>query len=190
MRYVLRESADTIRKSANSADAVFISHQRNDKDAAEAVAKYLENRGLTPWLAVRDPGAQAAHASGDDATLTAKIVAAIQACPQMLVVISRVGLGSEWIPFEVGAALALESKAVGLVLLPDVDGAALPEYFSLTTQIRSKDDLEMWFRGLRLQKGSSLALAEALRGAEAAGVALAVRRHLDRRPPLYIRKGR
>lgn len=190
MRYVLRESADTIRKSASSADAVFISHQRADKEAAEAVARYLENRGLTPWLAVRDPGAQAAHASGDGVTLTTKIVAAIRACPQMLVVISRAGIGSEWIPFEVGAAIALESKAVGLVLLPDVDGATLPEYFALTTQIRSKDDLEKWFRSLRLRKGSALVLAEALRGAEEAGLELAVRRHLDRGPRLVIRNRR
>lgn len=190
MRYVLRESADTIRKSASSADAVFISHQRKDKEAAEAVAKYLENRGLTPWLAVRDPGAQAAHASGDDATLTVKILAAIRACPRMLVVVSRAGLGSEWIPFEVGGALALESKAVGLVLLPDVDGAALPEYFSLTTQIRSAGDLEKWLRSLRLRKGSSLVLAEGLRDAEGARLELAVRRHLDRGPPLVIRNRR
>ena len=100
----MRTSADAVAQGP----AIFISFASRDGDAANRVVSALEKRHLRCWISSRDipPGAD----------YQARIVAAIEAAPIMLLLLSRNAVASKEMPKETSIASRLDRVIVPVLI--------------------------------------------------------------------------
>ena len=100
-------------------NSTFISHQSNDKDAAERLAVSLSSRGYPCYLDTFDP-----NVDGDSPELESYLRRVIALCNNLMAMVSRTTRISWWVPLEIGVALEKE-KHIATYLLTAED---LPSY--------------------------------------------------------------
>ena len=109
-------TASRSREAANPAHAIFISYASKDAETADRLVAALELRGLQCWISSRDipPGAD----------YQGSIVAAIEAAPIMLLLLSRNASSSKEMPKETSIASRLNRVMVPVLIdASDVTGA-------------------------------------------------------------------
>ena len=116
-------------------DTTFISHQSNDKDAAERIAVYLSSRGYPCYLDTFDP-----NVDGDSPNLESYLRRVIALCRSLMAIVSRTTRISWWVPLEIGVALE-KRKHIATYLLTSED---LPSYLWQWPMLRSDRDALQW----------------------------------------------
>ncbi len=121
--------------TARTAHAIFISYASRDAEAAHRLVAALERRRLTCWISARDipPGAD----------YQAHIVAAIEAAPVMLLVLSRNAVASKEMPKETSIA-SRHDRAIVPVL---IDGSEVTGALSYQATSAQRLDLSSDFEG-------------------------------------------
>ncbi len=99
---------------------VFISHSSLDKDAANAVREAFESNGLSCWIAPRD------IIGGQD--WSAAIVAGLEECPAVVIILSQNSNASEQVKREVQRSFE-KHKIVVPLRIDDVIPTASMEYY-------------------------------------------------------------
>ena len=99
---------------------VFISHSSKDKSAADTICNALESNGLTCWIAPRD------IVFGTD--WSAAIVAGLEECPAVVVILSQNSNASEQVRREVQRSFE-KQKVVIPIRIDDVWPTASMEYY-------------------------------------------------------------
>src|SRR5437016_11710631 len=103
---------------------IFISHASADDAFVKELRRALEAHGLTTWVDSRE------LIGGNK--LAPEIAQAIEEARQVLVVLSRETVNSDWVPKEIRKALQVERKRsddgyrVVPLLLPGIEPDALP----------------------------------------------------------------
>lgn len=124
-------------EAASASYVVFISHSSQDTWIASIVAERVEALGARPWLDEKS-------LEGGDLVLE-EIRRAIDACRELVVLVSPGSLASQWVPFEIGAAWG-QRKRVTPVLVNVAAEALAP---MRGVHAISINDLERYFRQLR-----------------------------------------
>ena len=127
-----RPEGEQIQVPSNS---TFISHQSNDKDAAERVAISLSRQGYPCYLDTFDP-----NVDGDRPELESYLRRVIDLCNNLMAMVSRTTRMSWWVPLEIGVALEKE-KHIATYLLTAED---LPSYLWQWPMLRSDRDALQW----------------------------------------------
>ncbi len=126
---------------------VFISHRRDDKPFARAVAEVLMALGVHVWLDENDEDlarAQALGEFGDLATIRG-IERGVRHCSVMMGLLTRKTPGSWWVPYELGYCSAAGKPPCYLLANRDETPApVLPEYVSNAGTYQSVDELARW----------------------------------------------
>ncbi|MYC38093.1 MAG: toll/interleukin-1 receptor domain-containing protein [Chloroflexi bacterium] len=118
---------------------VFISHQSNDRPAAEKVALTLGRMGYPCYLGIFDPSV-----AGNDPYLESYLRQVIGRCRALMAIVSPATRSSWWVPLEIGVALEKE-KHIATFLLTEVD---LPSYLWLWPMLRDDQDAVSWANDL------------------------------------------
>jgi hypothetical protein len=116
-------------------NASFISHQSNDKDAAEKVAVFLSSRGYPCYLDTFDP-----NVDGDGPELESYLRRVIALCNSLMAMVSRTTRTSWWVPLEIGVALEKEKHIATYLLTSE----GLPSYLWQWPMLRRGQDALQW----------------------------------------------
>lgn len=111
---------------------VFISHKQEDSKTAESLARRLRLNNIDYYLDVLDP-----MVAGDGKQLTDHIKQALNACTDIMVVMSEKTRYSQWVPFEIGMAAQNDMPTVTF-LSADV---TLPDFLSYWPRLKTIDDI-------------------------------------------------
>lgn len=117
---------------------VFISHKKEDADAAGEIAAYLRTNGLSVYLDIID---SQLNKSGPD--LADYIRHQLGQCTQLLAIISTRTQASWWVPWEIGVATEKERFLASFVS-PEV--STIPEYLEKWPYLRNRFDLDVYIR--------------------------------------------
>ena len=128
-------------------NSTFISHQSNDKDAAERLAVSLSSRGYPCYLDTFDP-----NVDGDSPELESYLRRVIALCNNLMAMVSRTTRISWWVPLEIGVALEKE-KHIATYLLTAED---LPSYLWQWPMLRSDRDALQWVQDAQQQTVSGM----------------------------------
>ena len=117
---------------------IFISHKREDQVTAGLIAKRLRERHrVDSYLDVFDPHSSKA---GDD--LAEYIRARMEACTELMAVVSEKTKDSWWVPWEIGVATekdyAISTYAAG--------NCRVPIYLQKWPYLKSYDELDTYVR--------------------------------------------
>jgi hypothetical protein len=112
-RLVHEEILETVRK-------VFISYTRDDSEAARNVVESLGDAEVAGWMDEADVN------SG--APLSVAIKKAMREASAVIVLVSSQSAYSEWLQFEVGAALAMDKHIIPVVISGGDSEHGLPEW--------------------------------------------------------------
>ena len=118
---------------------VFISHQKNDRDEAEKIAKYLERVGIEVYFDEYDKELQIATTNDNPKAVVNAIKNGINNSTHMLCVISKNTLTSKWVPFEIG--YGFDKTDLATVTLKGISNSELPDYIKVAPIIRDIYDL-------------------------------------------------
>jgi hypothetical protein len=110
---------------------VFLSHKREDKEAAVRVANFLTTHRVTCYLAILDPAIQ----TTDDITST--LMVKVRGCTHLMAVVSEYTQKSWWVPFEVGVASELDRRITTFRLT----AVPLPDFLTKWPILRNEQDL-------------------------------------------------
>jgi hypothetical protein len=130
---------------------VFISHRRDDRDDALAMARLAAQSGFQFWLDVLDPTLQGAALPS--IAIAAVIEMALLNCTHVVAIMTLNTHGGMWVPYEYGRVKlpALTSPQAATWLHPDFATAAaagtvtLPEYLLLGDRLSTRMDVRYWF---------------------------------------------
>ena len=115
--------------------ATFISHQSNDKVAAEKIAAVLSGRGYPCYLDTLDP-----NVDGDSPDLERYLRWIIGLCNSLMAVVSFATKTSWWVPLEIGVAIE-KQKHIATYLLGAED---LPSYLWQWPMLWNDQDAIAW----------------------------------------------
>jgi hypothetical protein len=121
---------------------VFISYQKEDKNAALKVASYLENAGVDVYIDINDADLKSSVQRNDPKAVTSLILKGINNSSHMLVIISPNTVKSHWVPFEIG--YGYDKTDLGVLCLQGIPKGALPEYIRTAPIIRDIYDLNIY----------------------------------------------
>lgn len=116
---------------------VFVSHKKEDRLIAGAVAERLSRNGAEVYLDVIDPDA---HRAGDD--LADYLRTALASCTDLMAVVSAKTKESWWVPWEIGVASEKEyplSTFAG-------DNCELPLYLKKWPYLKTLSDIDTYVR--------------------------------------------
>lgn len=105
---------------------VFISHQKNDSDAARTIADYLQDAGIDVYFDQYDSSIN----RSDPQSVVNAIKRGIENSSHMLVLFSPNTFGSKWVPCEIGYAYNSVVK-LNVLRLKGVEKDKLPEYLTI-----------------------------------------------------------
>jgi hypothetical protein len=125
---------------------VFISHQRDDTKACEALADYLLSIPIDVYFDKYDKSISQLVAEGNADKVTKHIQRGIDFSTHMICVVSSTTVKSHWVPFEVG--YGYEQIPLGVLTLKGVTDPMLPEYLKTTNVIRGTKSLNMFLSQL------------------------------------------
>lgn len=122
----------TVSETSEINMSVFLSHKREDSQAAKSIAIYLASRDISFYLDVFDP---ALRTTSD---LTESLQENIHRCTHLMAVVSDYTTNSWWVPFEIGVATEINRRVSTYQLSPNL---ALPDYLTKWPILRSLGDL-------------------------------------------------
>ena len=115
---------------------VFISHQKNDSDAARAIADYLQDAGIDVYFDQYDSSIN----RSDPQSVVSAIKRGIENSSHMLVLFSPNTYGSMWVPWEIGYAYN-SPVTLGVLRMKGVAKDQLPEYLKVIKLVSDIWDL-------------------------------------------------
>lgn len=130
--YNLRDYYGVLPRPTLEKPRVFISHQKNDSDAARAIADYLQDAGIDVYFDQYDKSIN----RSDPQSVVNAIKRGIENSTHMLVIFSLNTIGSMWVPWEIGYAYN-SVVTLNVLRLKDVDKNKLPEYLKVVNTIMS-----------------------------------------------------
>lgn len=101
---------------------VFISHRTADDAIAASVAGRLRQHGIVVYV---DDFDKATATAKSDRALTSVIVARLNACTNLLAIVTANTNGSWWVPFEIGVA---RQAPRAITSMTNLEMRQLPEY--------------------------------------------------------------
>lgn len=141
---------------------VFISHIKEDTEACEPIAIYIQNAGLDVYFDKYDKTLADLVREGNPDKVTERIQEGIELSSHMLCVVSPQTIHSYWVPFEVGygcrAAIGL-----GVLTLKGLADDALPDYMRTTRVVRGTLSLNQFIAELVGLSSESLIEDKALK---------------------------
>ena len=114
---------------------IFISHKKEDEDLALTVKGVLDSKGVSSYLDLLDSSVIA-----DGKALTDHIKSNLNACTDVIVVMTDSTKKSWWVPFEIGMS-AQKDMPTASFLESDVE---LPGYLSYWPRLKNKHDIETY----------------------------------------------
>ena len=118
----------------------FISHKQEDASTALLIEHELELLGIPAYLDVLD---NTVTQSGQE--MTEHIKKKINDCTDIIVIMSRLTLASQWVPFEVGIA-AQRDLPTATFLRSDVP---LPEFLEYWPRLKYSTDIKKYVEAKR-----------------------------------------
>lgn len=129
-RYYASESYDGI-----NAKCVFISHQRNDKTVAKAIADYILKAGVDVYFDEYDTSIDI----NNPKSVVKAIQNGIRRSTHMLCLLSNNAMQSKWMPWEIGYGYD-RTDLVGLTV-KEISESTLPEYLQIIPILRGTKSL-------------------------------------------------
>lgn len=124
---------------------MFISHKKEDTDFARHLSDYVMDKGINVYFDENDPIFAKEHKSPDDVVNAIK--KGLEKSTHMIVVLSKMTLESNWVPWEVGFASA-KDKEYRLLRLSDVNGV-IPEFYRIAKILNDYDDLDKYLSSIK-----------------------------------------
>jgi hypothetical protein len=118
---------------------VFISYQKDDKDAALKVAEYFEKADIDVYIDLYDADLKSSIQENNPKEVTNLILKGIKNSSHMLVIVSPNTVQSNWVPFEIG--YGYDKTDLGVLCLRGISKNALPEYIRTVPIVRDIYDL-------------------------------------------------
>ncbi|MCK9613619.1 MAG: toll/interleukin-1 receptor domain-containing protein [Bacteroidales bacterium] len=125
---------------------IFISHQKDDKDDARAIAEYFQNAGIEVYFDEYDNDLRLQRENDKPNEVTMSICNGINNSSHMMVVVSPNTILSTWVPFEIG--YGYDKTELGAICLKGIPKGKLPEYIRTTKIIRDIYDLNIFIQQL------------------------------------------
>ena len=116
---------------------VFLSHKREDSSIAAGIAKTLESGGLSVYLDLIDD-----NINKDGPDLADYIREKLEACSQLLAVISPATTTSWWVPWEIGVATEKERFLASFI----ANNAIVPDYLKKWPYLRTQNDIQLYIQ--------------------------------------------
>lgn len=123
---------------------VFLSYSHPDSEIVRQIATVLDEAGIEHFLDRKDIG------WGD--AITESVQEALHSCTHLLVVISPASLKSQWVPFEIGHALATGKRVLPMLTHPSLDA---PDYLRGLKYIASIEAAREFFLDPSLRQPSA-----------------------------------
>ena len=114
---------------------VFISYSSVDEPQAKAIQLMLNELGIDSFLDKKD------IAWGDDVLV--RVARGLTDCAAVVVIVSPASLKSQWVPFEVGHAMALGKKILPFLTHPSIDA---PEFLRKLNYKTTIEDVCAYFK--------------------------------------------
>jgi len=147
----LNESEKQLFSSSPSHPCVFISHKKEDADFARNLSDYVMERGINVYFDENDPILAKEHKSPDEVVNAIKV--GLEKSTHMIIVLSKMTLESNWVPWEVGFASA-KDKEYRLLRLNDVYGE-IPEFYKVAKILNDYDDLDKYLVSMKTTQTNS-----------------------------------
>lgn len=132
---------------------VFISHQKNDSDAARTIADYFQDAGIDVYFDQYDGSIN----RSDPQSVVSAIKRGIENSSHMLVLFSPNTFGSMWVPWEIGYAYN-SVVTLNVLRLKGVEKEMLPEYLKVVNTVMSIYQLNSLIANIRRTNRDSLFL--------------------------------
>jgi hypothetical protein len=159
----LAEFTDYIKKSSNepAVPCIFISHQREDTEASEPIAKYLMEAGINVYFDKYDLTLTQVVQEGNPDKVTQRIRNGINESTHMICIVSKNTVKSYWVPFEVG--YGYDRIPLAVLTLKRIPDESLPDYMRTTNVIRGTLSLNEFIGKLLGQDRDTLAQRGAIK---------------------------
>jgi len=109
---------------------VFVSYAQDDSNAAQELRAILRDAEVSGWMDEAD------IASGG--AISDKVREAIRAASAVIVLISARSVHSQWVQFEVGAALATGKRIIPILIGDSTVGEDLPDWLQQMVYIDAR----------------------------------------------------
>jgi hypothetical protein len=119
---------------------IFISHVREDTEACEPIAQYIQDAGLDVYFDKYDQTLADLVRQGNPDKVTERIQSGIDHSTHMICVVSPRTVTSYWVPFEVGYGCK-SAIGLGVLTLKGIADDDLPDYMKTTRVIRGTRSL-------------------------------------------------
>lgn len=147
----LNESERQSFSSSVSKPCVFISHKKEDADFARHLSDYVMERGINVYFDENDPILAKEHRSPGEVVNAIK--KGLEKSTHMIIVLSKITLESNWVPWEVGFASA-KDKEYRLLRLNDVF-ENIPEFYKVAKILNDYDDLNKYLASMKTTQTDS-----------------------------------
>lgn len=147
----INESERQLFSSSASQPCVFISHKKEDADFARHLSDYVMERGINVYFDENDPILAKEHRSPGEVVNAIK--KGLEKFTHMIIVLSKMTLESNWVPWEVGFASA-KDKDYRLLRLNDVY-RDIPEFYKVAKILNDYDDLDKYLASMKTTQTNS-----------------------------------
>ena len=115
---------------------IFVSHKKEDRDAAKKVADYIMDSGIDVYFDEYDTSINRSNPK----SVVNAIKQGMQLSTHMIVVFSNMTLESKWIPWEIGYGDATKTE-IRILKMIDIKKDRLPEYMQVVKVLYDIYDL-------------------------------------------------
>lgn len=138
LNFALMESWQRSLSSNQGKTCVFISHKKEDEEAAIQIGQYLTDiAGVNIYLDTNDCELKEAVSTDNDQNIVDSIKTGLQYSTHLLCLISDKTKLSWWVPYEIGFS---ENKGINITSLKLKDVEDIPSYLKVKKVIFNKDD--------------------------------------------------
>lgn len=121
--------------SLSKGNCVFISHKKEDEEAAVEIGNYLmETVGVNIYLDVNDCILHEAVDSENDKKIVGSVIRGLECCTHLLCITSDKTRLSWWVPYEIGYA---EKKNLDITVLKLKDVEDIPSFLKIKKVINN-----------------------------------------------------
>lgn len=150
--FVLSESEKRLFSYSSTQPCVFISHKKEDAEFARNLSNYVMDKGINVYFDENDPILTKEHKSPDE--VVSAIKKGLEKSTHMIIVLSKMTLESNWVPWEVGFASA-KDKEYRLLRLSDVYGD-IPEFYKIAQILNDYDDLDKYLSSIKRSQTNNI----------------------------------
>ena len=125
--------------STSTNKCVFISHKKEDRDAAKKVADYITESGIDVYFDEYDTTIN----RNDPRSVVAAIKRGMQLSTHMVIIFTNKTLSSTWVPWEIGYGDATKTD-ICILKMSDIKKSQLPEYMQIVKVLLDIYDLNVF----------------------------------------------